>query len=336
MPNIDLRKQVRIHEALSDVLSKINLKELSFEVMFFLFAKISKSHKDETVYNLDANEFQRLIGKAPNLSEYKQAVKDLRKITFEIETDDFILIDGIISNAKFIKGKGAMEVKISSDMKPFLLDLVSNYTAPQLYSMLRLNSKHAKRLYLYFNAMRPKKGLIRTVIEEQTITEFKKKTGFINPDTGEEIYKDWNHFNERVLKVAKQEINAVSNIKIAYYPRKWGREVYWIEWHIENKSNEELIQLEEFKEKTAVLDDKSFDQKLQHIGDLGTLTTVYGLTEHQAQTILARVDRNHLFGVVLGSIDKVRKEKPIPKIGGYTVTAIKNAYNIDLTKAKKG
>lgn len=329
MANIDLRKNIRIHEALSEVLSTLNLKELAYETMFFLFAKISKSHKDETVYNLDISEFQQLTGKQHNLQEYKETIRQLRSITIEIETDEYVLIDGVLSSSKFIKGKGTMEVKISSDMKPFLLDLVTNYTEHQLYSIIRLNSKHSKRLYLFFNNLRPKSGCIRTVLDMQTIEEFKIKTGYKNPETGEEYYKRWNHFNESVLKVAKEEINALSNIKIAYNTKKFGREVYWIEWHIENKDNRELIQLEQFSTHQITSADKDLKDQLKDISNFERLTKLYGLNDDQAKKVLRMIDNKMLFET-LASIDEKRKTQEIKNIGGYTVAVLQKAFGVKL------
>lgn len=334
MANIDLRKKVRIHEALTEVLSESNLKEIDYENLFFLFAKISKSHKDETVYNLDINELQKLTGEKPNLYRYIDSIKRLRKITFEIETDEYVLIDGVLSSAKFIKGKGVMQVKISSDMKPFLLDVVSNYNEHQLYSIMRLTSKHAKKLYLFFNGHRPTGGSLRTVLEMQTIEDFKIQTGYINTETGEELYKNWHDFNKGVLKVAKEQINALSNIKIAYKTQKFGREVFWIEWYIENKNNQDLIQLEQFNTNQITSGDKDLKENLQEISDFTKLTKVYGLDDEQAKIILKRMDRKVLFDALVKIDNQKEKGKEIKNIGGYTVSMIKKEFEIDLTNKK--
>ena len=329
---VDLSKNVRIHEALAEVFNKIQLKELSYEVMFFLFAKLSKSHEDETEYVLDMKQFQTLTGRQANLQEYKNAVRELRGLTLEIETDEYELIDGVLSSAKFMKGAGSMRVKISSDMKPYLLNLVNNYTAPQLFSMLRLNSKHAKKLYLYFYPKRPKKGLIRTVLEETSITQFKVDTGYIDSE-GKEFYKQWIHFKTRVLEVAKDEINAVSDIKVAYYPRKLGRGYYFIEWHIENKNNEEMIQLEEFDQNKAI--EANFDEKMKEL-DLTARLNLCGLSSWQINKLLKKVDHEHLKNTFLSktikgeTLEKYVQAIQETKRGKYTVKAVIDQYDIDL------
>lgn len=330
MSSIDLRKKVRLHEVFSEALSSISLKELDYETMFFLFAKISKTHLDETVYDLNIKELQELTGNQYNLREYVESVKRLRKITFEIEDQESVLIDGVLSNARFIKGKGTVRVKISSDMKPYLLQLTNNYTEHQLYSILRLNSKHAKKLYLYFCNHRPKSGIVRSVIDFQTIEDFKKTLGFINPETGEELHKKWNHFKERVVDVAKEEINKRSNLKVAYNIKKWGREVYWIEWIIENKNNEELIKLESFTQLGLKEGDKDFAEAIDDLAFIERLKDDYGLDKDQAKKVAKMLDRK-LLENSLKKVDDAKKNNKIKtSLGGYTRKILLTDFGTDL------
>lgn len=100
MTKIDLRKKVRIHEELAEALSTMSIREIDFETLFFLLAKISKSHTDETVYNLSKVDFEALTGSEQNTTYYTNSFKRLRSITLEIETDKSILIDGLVSSAE--------------------------------------------------------------------------------------------------------------------------------------------------------------------------------------------------------------------------------------------
>lgn len=334
-----LNKEVRVHNQIMEVLNKTTLKAITWEVMFFLFAKITKSHKDDTAYTLDLKQFQKMTGKSANLAEYKIAVRELRKITFDIQAEGYDLIDGVICNAKFLHGLGSMQVRITPEMKPFLLELTQDYTAPQLFSMLRMKSMHAKKLYMWCYGHRPTKGLTRSMVEGMTIREFKVETGYIN-EHGVEQYKQFNDFKKRVLDVAKAEINALSNIKVAYYPKKWGREFYYIDWHIENKNNSEMIALEEFAEPIVELPELSYEQRMTEIGLLSILMDELKLSEWQAKQICRQTRPEYLY--LNDVIDAVRngfkiaieKGKPVPedKKGGYTARAILGKYGIDLSK----
>ncbi len=323
MANIDLRKKVRVSDIFIETVNKFNLKQIDYENMFFVLAKLSKSHKDETVYRLNLKDFFQLTGDTPNLTRFIDSMTKLRSITFVINDDKRILIDGFLSSVEYLKGTSTVEVKVSSKMKPYLLNVVSDYSEHQLYSIMRLKSKHAKRLYLFFNGQRPTNGILRAVLEMQTIEEFKIKTGYKNPETGEEIHPKWSNFKNRVLDVAKKEINALSNIKIAYKTKKFGHETYWIEWYIENKNNTELIQLEQFNTNQITSSDKDFKENLQEISDFAKLTKVYGLDERQAKIALKRISKELLNEVLAIIDDQVKKKKDngeiIRSMGAYSV-----------------
>jgi len=323
MSNIDLRKRVRISESFSDKISQFNLNQIDYENMFLLLAKLSKSHKDETVYRLSLGEFYQLTGGTPNLIKFIESMTKLRSLTFVIEDEKKILIDGFLSSVEYEKGTSSVEVRISPKMKPYLLNVVSDYTEHQLYSIMRLKSKHAKKLYLFFNNLRPKSGCIRTVLDMQTIEEFKIKTGYKNPETGEEIHPKWTNYQRRVLDVAKKEINDISNIKIAYSTKKLGRETYWIEWHIENKDNSELIKLEQFNTHQITSGDKDFKEQLKDIGDFARLTKLYGLSEKQANVALKKISKELLTDILTAIDDQVKKKEAvgekITNMGGYSV-----------------
>ncbi len=328
MANIDLRKKVRIHEALSETLSAMPLKELDFETLFFLLAKLSKSHKDETVYNLNIREFQELTGGEHNLYQYVDSFKRLRSYTFEIETDKSILVDGILQSAELMKGLGTVQVQLSSKMKPYLLSLTENYTEHQLYSIIKLKSKHSKRFYLYFCNHRPRSGVLRTVLEYQTIEEFKERLGYIDKETGRKLYEKTGHFIDRVLKVARDEINTCSNLRIAYKLKKWGREYNWIEWTIENKANEELIKLESFNQ--IGLGEGDFAQKIDEMAFIERLKEEYGLSDHQADKVAKMLDRTMLLNS-LKKVDVAKENKKIKtSLGGFTRKVLLTDFGTDL------
>lgn len=327
MANITLlNKQVRVHEQLSEALRQENLKGIEIEITFFLFAKISKSHKDDTTYILNMNELQQLTGNKYNLSEYIQAAKRLRDIQFTIDNQKSILVTGLLHEAEFKRGKGSVEVLISKKLKPYLIDLTKSYNKHQLFSMLRLKSKHSKIIYMYLCHYRPQKGYIRNTIEGKDLQTLKQELGYINSETGEEKYKKYGDFNLQVLKIAKKEINELTDIRFSYKPIKYGREVIALDINIENKNNEELIsnQLEDFSE---IIDtNNKLEDNLEKLDDFNMLTTTYELTETQAKTVLKRLDRDMLFET-LKRVDQAKANNKIKKtVGGFSVTTIRNQF----------
>lgn len=323
MSRIDLRKKVRIHEVLAEALSKNSMSELDFENLFFLLAKISKSHTDETTYNLSMKEFVTLTGKQNNIVNYVASFKRLRAMTFDIITEKSILIDGLVSSAELMDGFKTVQVKISPKMKPYLLNLTQGYTEHQLYSIIRLRSKHSKRFYLYFCQHRPKSGAFRTVIEYETIEDFKLKMGY------HDSYETNGNFINKVLSVVKKDINELSNLRVGYKLKKRGREFYWIEWTIENKDNSETIRLDPFnqqalgegKDPLAAADELAFIERLK---------IDYGLSDHQAAKVAMMLNRKALLNS-LSKVDAAKKNNTIKKtLGGYTRSVLLNDFGTDL------
>jgi len=322
MANIDLRKKVRIHESLAEALSAMNLRELDFETLFFLLAKISKTHTDETTYNLDMKEFEALTGKQNNILNYTASYKRLRATTLEITTEKSVLIDGFISSAELITGRGTVQVKISSKMKPYLLNLTQGYTEHQLYSIIRLKSKHSKRFYLYFCNHRPVKGAFRTELDYETIDDFKAKMGYRNE------YEANRNFINHVVKLVKKDINELTNLRVSYKLKKYGKQYHWISWQIENKDNSEMIRLDPFSQKAigggdplAAADELAFIERLK---------ADFGLSDHQAEKVARMLARPAL----LNSLAKVEDAKKAGKIktslGGYTRKILLNDFGSDL------
>ncbi len=333
MSNIKLlTKKVRIHEYLSEALRQANMKEIEMELSMFLFAKMTKSHENVTVYHLNIKELQNLTGHSYNLNDYVRAAKRLREITFVIDREKSILVTGLINDADFIKGKGTVEVTISKKLKPYLMDLFLQWTEHQLFSMLNLKSKHSKKIYMYLCQNRPKSGYIRNTLEAINLKTFKEKTGYIDLETGEETYTNFGDFNKRVLKVAKKEINELTDIRFAYKPVKWGREVVALNIDIENKKNDEVISSKFEAFGIMANQNKSLEENLQNISDFEKLTKIYELSEAQAKKVLRMLDRTMLFDE-LKKVDKAKKNNNIKKsVGGYSIRTIKNAFGLDLNK----
>lgn len=284
MVNIDLRKKVRVKDAFLETLITLPLKELDVETFFYFLAKLSKAHKDDSIYYLSLKEFEELTGKQHNIYEYVKSFVRTRAITFTIKRDRGTLIDGLYSSAEIIEGTKTVEITLSPKMKPYLIGVVEDWTAPQLYSMMRMSSKHAYKIYLYLYAHRPKSGAFRAVVEYETIEAFKRKLGYIDSETGKEFYKKSGHFVSDVLEVAKKEINAVTDIRVAYKLKKLGREYNWIEWTIENKNNDEFIPLMPFQQKAV--EEKTFSEQMDEVVRLRVLVEEFEVGQQTAQKIL--------------------------------------------------
>jgi plasmid replication initiation protein len=322
----DLAKKTRVRNDLAETLPKYDFSKIELDIFFFLLSKISKDHTDETTYILDSKKLIELTGTQYNLYEYVEAAKALRNKTLVIEDEESILVDGLLSNVRFLKGKGVIVVKVSSDMKPFILNLTANYTALQLFSLLKLKSKYAKRFYIFFSRHKPMKGIVRAHLE-YTIEEFKSELG-LHDEEGKALFKQIYDLKKYVLDVAKEQINDFSDIKIQYKLRKLGREYFYIDWDIENKDNLNLIPSYE-EGLRAVETEKTFSERIDDTKNLVILVDYFKLSKTQAEKTL-RIIKHEALNEVLTEVDEYIKKGTVKNRGAYTVKAIKDKFGIKL------
>jgi len=323
---IDLAKKARVRNDLAETLPKYDFSKVELDIFFYLLSKITKDHTDETTYILDAKKLIELTDTQYNLPEYVEAAKALRNKTLVIEDEESILVDGLLSNVRFIKGKGVVVVKISSDMKPFILNLTANYTALQLFSLLKLKSKYSKRFYIFLSRHKPLKGIVRSHLE-YTIEDFKKQLGLINDD-GKELFKQIFDFKTKVLDVAKEQINDFSDLRVQYKLRKLGREYFYIDWDIENKDNLNLIPSYDDGIK-AIDKDTTFKESIDKTKNLVVLVDHFKLSKAQAEKVL-KILQPAALNEVLTEINEYIKKGTVKDRGAYTVKSIKDKFGIKL------
>ena len=101
--------------------------------------------------------------------------------------------------------------------KPYLFALKRNYTEFQLDMALRLKSKYSKRMYEMLSQHR-EQGVMQISVEE-----LKYRLALKDPKTGKEQYEPWSMFQEHVLTVPQEELEAHTDIRFTYTARKTGK-----------------------------------------------------------------------------------------------------------------
>ena len=102
-------------------------------------------------------------------------------------------------------------MKINEEARPYFFDLKNNFTLLELKSVLGCTSKHAKRLYSLACQWRGTGG------HTYSIGELKEMLGLKDPKGKEpEQYKQIGQFKEKVLDIAKRQINEHTDIVFDY------------------------------------------------------------------------------------------------------------------------
>jgi plasmid replication initiation protein len=212
--------QVRQHNAITN--ARYEYSEMQLDIFLYLLSSLKKDQPDG-VYEISVGEMSKLTGKKYNYQQLRLATEGMGGRMFEIpnETDkkgrqvwrQMWMFDRV----DYVHGTGIIEIEFTRTIQPYLFDLKANFTSFQLYSALRLGSKHAKRIYTLCSQWKDKGQTPEYIIEE-----FKRTIGLIN-DKGDMEYAEITMFKKFVLDIAVKQINEHTDLEIGYTLRKRGR-----------------------------------------------------------------------------------------------------------------
>jgi len=146
--------------------------------------------------------------------ELKTILKRLRSRVLEIPMNDGYMVTGWIDMARYYEKKGEIEIRLSKELKPYLLRLKEAFTTYALRNVLRLRSSYSIRFYELFKQYE-KIGKRRLELEE--LRQILK----IEPDE----YKKYNDFKRFVILPAQRELKEKTDIYFDFKEIKSGRKV---------------------------------------------------------------------------------------------------------------
>lgn len=133
-----------------------------------------------------------------------------------------------ISKASYVDGAGAVQLRFSSDMVPYITRLESEFTTYRLERIGRMSSAHAVRLYELLVQF-------ATVGEREIEVVWLKET--LGLKDGE--YKNIGDFKRWVVDVAVAQINEHSDLRVSYEQRKTGRTVTHLKFSIKLRAEDQ-------------------------------------------------------------------------------------------------
>ena len=136
------------------------------------------------------------------------------------------------SHAKYVEGKGVINISFHKSLKPYLLQLKSRFTQYKINSIVKFKSSYSIRFYELLKSyeyLGNGEGFYR----EFSLAELK---GFLGVDEGE--YKNFGHLKCRIIEPSVKEINSYSDIFISSVEYiKEGRAIQKIKFIVEPKTN---------------------------------------------------------------------------------------------------
>lgn len=233
-----------------------------------LFMILSSLEDDKLTYTIRAKDIELLTGREWNYQQLKNSTIDIGSRVFEIETDTTYEQIWLFQKVKYLKGFGAFEVMISEPAKPLFFELKNNFTHFQLKSVLCCTSSYAKRLYMLACQWRTVGKFPRPI----PIIELKQMLGLVDKK-GNQQYERISQFQERVLDVAKKQINEQTDISFDYELYKRGRSYEYIQIYV-SMSKDKPKQLE-----------IDFNKSVNEQKNIRTVVA-YGLSEEYATLIV--------------------------------------------------
>lgn len=203
-----------------------------------LFMILSSLKEDEMTYTIRAKDIELLTGREWNYQQLRKSTEDIGSRMFEIEKVDSYKQIWLFQSVEYLVGQGAFEIMISEPAKPLFFELKNNFTHFQLKSVLGCTSSYAKRLYMLACQWRT----IGRFPKPIPIIELKKMLGLVDKK-GKEQYTQIGQLKEKVLDVAKRQINEHTDISFDYELFKRGRSFEYIQIYV-SMSKDKPKQLE--------------------------------------------------------------------------------------------
>lgn len=203
--------------------AKFDLDSKQNDIIDMLLTEISDDGK--LVYELNIEKYRRIY-----TSDTSNIYRDLKKAVKNFENRGFhAIIDGKetwfswFTKITYYDGEGKVLLKVDSELKDLLTE-VKQRICYDIGNTLNCVSKYSKRLYYYLKLYEDTGWRIDTV--ENLYSKLKCPDSYM---------KSYGKFKEKVLKVALQEINNITDIQFDYEEVKEGKRVVRLKFNIKNK-----------------------------------------------------------------------------------------------------
>lgn len=240
----EIKKSFQINQSPVLINMRQNLNITERRIIYSLMALVQPGDQDFKSYVIRAKDLADLIGISEKsfYERLEHAINSLMTKQLVLEDESGRYQDRIqwVQRATYIRGKGLIRIKLSDDLKEFLLTYGS-YTKYRLLYVLPLRSEYSWRIYEFLKEEIWKtkepieyKKKQYTKYRVMKVSELRKLLDI--PDDQMTLMKN---FRAYVLNVAKKELAEKTDIKFEYdVYKKIGRNIDSFIFYIEpNKKN---------------------------------------------------------------------------------------------------
>lgn len=206
---------------------ELNLQE--YKLILYLISKIRPGDDDFREYDCDLATVCSIMGVKPcgkNYKDIRDALKALSDRSFWVRIGNADALCRWISKVRIYPGESRITVRLDDDLKPYLLQLKSSFTAYELEYAMGMRSKYSIRLYEIIHSY---SSLERFEISVDDLRRL------LNADN----YENFKDFRRCVLESSVQEINAVTELQISADPVRRGRSYASVIFEVRRKTAQE-------------------------------------------------------------------------------------------------
>ena len=311
------------------VSSRYKLEWSEHRLVLFLISKIDKDDEDFKEYVVSVSNMAKLMGltdRDKNLGggfyqRMEQAIQSLMSRVVTIREGKNWLKFHWVSSAKYLHKKGQIKIKISPELKPYLLQVKKNFTAYELGNVIKMKSIYSARLY---ELLKQYEKIGRRVFD---IGELR---GLLEIEVSEYVKID--HFHKRVIKPAYEELPQKSDIYFEYEFIKTGRKFTHIEFTIisqkrkgrgEDENDHITDIIKSYSEIASIATSEKDEQDIDN--DIIENILVMGVTKAIAINLSNEFERHRIIANIEYAKEK-SKNSEIKNISAFTVEAIRQDY----------
>lgn len=185
-------------------------------------------------YDFNIRDYCKVCGidydNGNNYANVKATLKKLSDrsmwVTFDENPDEEVLCRWL-SKVRTNKKSGIAHIKLDEDLVPYLFDMGRKFTEYQLYNILAMRSAFSVRIYELMKSYAFQKS------KTFNIDELKRLLMVDNVKS----YKNFADFQKRVLDIAQEEINELTDLTISFEPITQGRKVVQVRFRIREKED---------------------------------------------------------------------------------------------------
>lgn len=297
LPNV----QIFQGNAITDARYEMSLIEK--QLVYMLLSLIKRDERTQALlnYRIHIKDIEKYSPKTiTNYQVLKDATKKLVGRVYEITQKDemrrtVLTQTTLLTSAKYVEGTGTVEMTISPEIRPYLMDLAKGFTVYSLNYALSLKSGYSQRIFELLSRFKDL-GTWRVKMDD-----------FRHMLKIENKYSGYGMFKQKVIEVAQKELFEKTDISFTIEEIKRGKKVHELIFIINRKSESKELVLE-------FSDDDALRNRMM---------TENRLSKWQVDQLLQRLDRPTILKT-LYDIKMKKNDHKVENIGGYTWKVFEN------------